>query len=106
MAVRDAVQRHVAPLIEQLKSTSPPAMKPEQNEPDHIATMTELCERPDCNRTIVIRKMRAGKVPQRSGFPNVTKGWLASEIGAWFSSAPTGEGYSANRVIASRISRH
>lgn len=105
-AVAAAVAEHVAPLIAGLAS------RPAQPEPlmavqmggERFVSMVEMVQRLGVNRSTLLRRERAGKLPKRKTFPDGRVGWTASQIDAWFKQAVEGTDPERNAARAARIS--
>ncbi|OYW54232.1 MAG: hypothetical protein B7Y80_12965 [Hyphomicrobium sp. 32-62-53] len=104
-AVRRAVAEHVAPLIAELKRlprTEPvPAPVPGA---ERFVSMSELCQRLGVNRSTLLRREKAGKLPARKTFPDGRVGWTASQVDDWFAQAREGTDPERNAELAARIS--
>lgn len=106
-AVERAVEKRVVPLIEGLKLATPADIATPEPKPETFVSMGDMCDRCGVNRTTILRRERAGKLPKRRKFPDGRVGWLGSEIDAWFASAKHEERDAVlNAERAARITRH
>jgi len=87
-AVKEAVAAHLAPAMAELRRQAADAAdSPGDRGPERIVTIPELCRRLDVNRTTILRRERAGKLPRRVTFPDGRLGWSSIEIDKWFAKA-------------------
>lgn len=103
-AVASAVAEHISPLIAGLASKPAPPEPPAQIGGERFVSMVELCQRLGVNRSTLLRRERAGKLPTRKTFPDGRVGWTASQIDRWFAQATSGTDAERNAALAARIS--
>lgn len=105
-AVKAAVAEHVVPLvadiIRQVARSDPCALP--GKEAERFVSMVELAQRLGVNRSTLLRRERAGKLPMRKTFPDGRVGWTASQIDDWFKAATEGTDANRNAALAARIS--
>lgn len=110
-AVHDALVEHLPQILREHLVPRPPTRLSQSIEPalppgDRFVSMAELCKRLGLNRTTVLRRERADKIPRRQTFPDGRSGWTASQIEEWFAAAQEHEpNHQENLARAARLER-